>query len=257
MIFLLISCAAPLPQAPENLEDLCKYIFARVDTEQEPELTAGLNNLYTWLDTDDHLEQTSEGYQVYPIEQEAVDNLDDTERIVGEKQMGAAVAFEHNFDIYDVALASFVEHWPTVSGSDYEVYERTFDGDANCILDKTCDWITYDNYSISSWAGLVTVESDLKGQVRWVPTDFGDMLVQRTWMKVPAIITPDSLGLKVDAQYFVSVILPNNGKAIRANATWIETEYGVLPVSEDWAKSQIVSTMVGQEDAIEAYLGGR
>ena len=81
------------------------------------------------------------------------------------------------------------------------------------------------------------------------------MIIQRTWMKVPAVITPESLGLRVDAQYFVSVILPHeNNRSIRANATWIETEYGALPVSEDWAKSQIVSTMVKQEEAIEDWL---
>ena len=251
----LFACAAPPPQAPENLEDLCKFIFARIDVEDEGELQAGLVNLYEWLNTEDNLEQTSEGYQVYPIEQEAVDNLDDVTRIIGEKQMGAAVAFEHNFDIIDIASASFVQYWPTVSGSNYEVYEREFTEDAHCILQKTCSWNEYSNYSISSWAGLVTVESDLHGQVRWVSTDYGDMIVQRTWMKTPAIITPESLGLKVDAQYFVSVILPQDGnKSIRANATWIETEYGVLPVSEDWAKSQIVSTMVKQEEAIETWL---
>ena len=253
MLLFFFACSAP-PQAPENLEELCKYIFARVDTTQEAELQMGLMNLDDWLLTDDNLEETSQGYQVFPIEQEAVNNLDDVERIIGEKQMGAAVAFEHNFDIFDVAVASFIEYWPTVSGSDYEVYEREFSEDASCILEKSCTWIEYDNYSISSWAGIVTVESDLHGQVRWVPTEYGDMLVQRTWMKVPAIITPESLGLRVDAQYFVSVILPNNGSAIRANATWIETEYGALPVSEDWAKSQIVSTMVGQEEAIETWL---
>ena len=255
MVFFsfFICCKAP-PQAPQNLEDLCKYLFARVDTEDEAELEAGLVNLYDWLKTDDNLEQTAEGYQVYPIEQEAVDNLDDVERIIGEKQMGAAVAFEHGFDIFDIATASFIEYWPTVSGSEYEVYEREFSEDPDCLLTKTCTWVEYDNYSISSWAGLVTVESDLHGEVRWVSTEYGDMIIQRTWMKVPAIITPESLGLKVDAQYFVSVILPNDGRAIRANATWIETEYGVLPVSEDWAKSQIVSTMVKQEETIEQWL---
>lgn len=255
LLTYLFACAAPPPQAPKNLEDLCKYIFARVDAEEEAELEAGLNNLHEWLNTDDNLAQTAQGYQVNPIEQEAVDNLDDVERLIGEKQMGAAVAFAHNFDIFDVSIASFIEYWPTVSGSDYEVYERDFTQDAQCILDRSCTWIEYDNYSISSWAGLVTVESDLHGQVRWVSTDYGDMIVQRTWMKVPAIITPESLGLRVDAQYFVSVILPyEENHSIRANATWIETEYGVLPVSEDWAKSQIVSTMVKQEEAIETWL---
>lgn len=254
-LVFLFACAKPPPQAPENLEELCKYIFARIDTEDDAELQAGLVNLYEWLDTGDNLEQTAEGYQVYPIEQSAVDNLDDKVRTIGDKQMGAAVAFNHAFDIYDVAIASFIEHWPTVSGSNYEIYEREFTQDANCILEQTCTWIEYENYSISSWAGLLTVESDLHGQVRWVSTDYGDMIVQRTWMKVPAIISPESLGLRVDAQYFVSVILPHdNNHSIRANATWIETEYGALPVSEDWAKSQIVSTMVKQEEAIENWL---
>ena len=64
----------------------------------------------------------------------------------------------------------------------------------------------YDNYSISSWAGLVTVENDLHGQVRWVSTDYGDMIVPHM-DENPAIITPESLGLG-RRPMFVSVILP-------------------------------------------------
>ena len=60
ILIYLFACAAPPPQAPENLEDLCKFIFARVDAEDEGELQAGLVNLYEWLNTDDNLEQSRE-----------------------------------------------------------------------------------------------------------------------------------------------------------------------------------------------------
>ena len=208
---LFLSCKGPPPPAPDNLEELCQYLFAHVDDDSDEELKNGLENLHDWLlavDPDPpedgvegqiNLVDATDGYTVNNISPDAINNLDDVERTVGDKQMGAAVAFIHNFSVTEVARASFIDYWPTVSGSEYAVYEREFSEDPNCILEQSCLWIEYENYSISSWAGMVTVESDLHGQVRWVSTDYGDMIIQRTWMKTPAIITPESLGLEVNA----------------------------------------------------------
>ena len=157
---LFISCKGPPPPAPENLEELCQYLFAHVNDDSDEELKNGLVNLHDWLmDVDpdppeDALEgqinlvDATDGYTVNNIDPAAITNLDDQERTVGEKQMGAAVAFEHYFDVVDVARASFIDYWPTVSGSEYEVYEREFTEDPACILEKSCLWIEYDNYSI-------------------------------------------------------------------------------------------------------------
>jgi hypothetical protein len=59
----------------------------------------------------------------------------------------------------------------------------------------------------------------------------------------------------VFAQYFVAVTLPADPSGTtRVMATWIDSDYGALPVSEDYAKSQIVKSMQNQGEAIDDYL---
>ena len=83
-------------------------------------------------------------------------------------------------------------------------------------------------------------------------TEHGWMNVQRTWLVDPAEVSLDNI--EVNANYFIGVVMPTNKGVVRISATWIDSDYGALPVSEDWAKSQIVDQMQEQNRAIEKWL---
>jgi hypothetical protein len=251
-IFLLIGCAPP--PAPENLEELCKYIFTHTPDEDETELINGLENLHDWINKGDHLENTIEGYQVNNLEQESLDSLSDKDRSIGDNLIGAAVGYEHDYGVRKIIRAAFVAPWEDVVEDTYDSYDRRFEEDPKCLLDKECLWLEYETDSVSTWVGLLTVESYNKGQVRWVETEYGWMNIQRTWLVDPAKVTGTLDSVEVNANYFIGVIMPVENKVVRISATWIDTDYGNLPVSEDWAKSQVVDQMQEQNRAISNWL---
>jgi hypothetical protein len=243
----------PPPEAPEDLNELSAYIYQRVNDEDQEELQAGLTNLFEWLHEGDNIANTIEGYQIKNLNNEAIANLDDKERTVGDQLVGAAVAHIHDWSFTDILRATVVTNYGEVS-NDYEFYERTFDQDSSCMLDRSCLGVNYESHSITTWAGLVTVETRSKGQVRWVETeDYGWMTILRSWMNGPATVDPAIVD--ANAHYYIEVLMEGeNGKMLRTSATWIDTEYGSLPVDEGWAKSQVVDSMKDQDEAISDWI---
>ena len=256
LLLFLTGCifwSKPPPQAPENLEDLCKYIFKHLDDEEEEELQAGLTNLHTWLNTGDNLDSTVAGYQVHNLADTDIANLDERQRTIGDNLIGAAVGYRHVYSPSELSRAMFVADWPSVVGGTYDEYDRQFSQDPSCIVNRDCLWLDYLTESTSTWVGLVTVISRNIGEIRWIETDLGWMLIQRTWLIEPADISWD--GIDLNSNYFVQVTMPNGTSgAIRTSATWIDTDYGALPVDEDWAKNQVIDQMQQQDISIENWL---
>lgn len=252
----MIACKPP-PEAPADLEDLCEYIFAHLGDEDVEELQAGLSNLDTWLHTEDNLSKTIEGYQINNLKDESVASLDDQDRAIRESLVGAAVGHTYNHTMHDIIDAMYVEDWSKVSNGTYSCYERIHDEqEPDCLLDGSCDWLTYQTTSVSSWAGLVTVESTNSGQIRTVETEHGTAFVQRTWLNDPAK-TSGALGdlVNVYAQYYVNVVAPAaDGSINRTVATWIDGEYFIE--DQDFAKNQMIRTMQSQNEIITEWIDG-
>ena len=254
MLLLLIGCAPPPPDAPDNLEELCEFLFAHLADEETDELVAGVENLNDWLLEGDNLAQASEGYSVYNLTEESVSSLDETARVIQDSLVGASVAYELDYDVSTIAQTLFVENWGEVSGSTYEFYERTFEGDPSCLPDRECDWLEYDTHSISSWVGgMITAESLVHGQIRWVETSLGWALLQRLWLTGPIDVTPD-VGMEVNAQYYVHVSHPSSKGTLRTQSMWFDAEYGELIFDEDWGKNKIIDSMKGENQVLKDWL---
>ena len=254
LLFLLTACKAP-PQAPKDLEELCKYLFANTYTDDDAAAIAGVNNLSAWVDQDDRMIEVFEGYQINNLDESSIANLDGVQREIGDQLAGAASGYESDFDMLSLVYATQVEFWDNVSQDEYAFYDREYEQDPTCLLDRSCIRLSYTVHSQSKMAGLLDVESKYQGQIQWVEGENGWALLQRTWFSEPAKISPDTFGIAVDYQYFMSVLLPiEDNKTRRIAATWIDVEYGVLPVSEDWAKSQIVESMQSQNTEIEEWM---
>ena len=254
---MTIACTPP-PEAPDDLEALFEYIFTHITDEDPEALQAGLTNLDLWLNEGDNLSSTIEGYQVQNLKDESVAGLDDKERKIEESLVGAAVGHSYDHEMNELLNTMFVEDWSRVSNGTYSCYERIYDDNAspNCLLDNSCEQISYQTTSVSSWAGVVTVVSENSGQVRLVETEYGTAVVQRTWLNEPAD-TSGLLGDLVDvkAQYYVNITAPtSNGSILRTTATWIDGEYGID--DEDFAKNQMIKTMQDQNTILTDWIDG-
>jgi len=250
LITLLVGCKAP-PEAPTQLEELAAYVFAHAWDDDTEELEAGVVNLDAWLSKGGNLESTIEGYQITQLDQETVDAIDDNDRSVSDL-IGASVAHQSAFSPRDLTYTLVMEDQSEVFPKIYDVYEREYDSDPSCFPGHSCTELEAAAESESSWAGLIRVVSKNHIQFRWVETEVGWAMVHRSWLTEPADVSYD--GVKVHAQYFLAVTLPDGDGAVRMQATWIDSEYGALPVSEDYAKQLVVNSMQKQGDTLEEWL---
>jgi hypothetical protein len=251
---VLTGCAPP-PEAPDKLEDLCTYVFTHFDDDDPEELQAGLDNLDAWLSKGDNLAQTVEGYQITNLDKEAIQGIDtSTQKVSG--LVGAAVANEHEWSLKQMSIATVTADWAEVVPKNYDVYERTFHKDKSCFPSKDCERIAATAYGEAKFAGLIQVVTRNRIQFRWVETEeLGWVLLHRSWLTEPAEVSLDSI--QVNAQYFLAMTLPDGGGTTRVQATWMDSDYGALPVTEDGAKREIVKSMSNQGEAIDEWLAER
>lgn len=254
---LSMGCKPP-PQAPAKLENLCDYIFGHADDEDPEAVIAGLENLNLWLEAPGNLESTQEGYTISKLAQESVSDLKfDTNRVPDVSDLiGAAVAVRHTVGMKAVAKTTVVADWEQVAEGNYDEYRRNFgDQNENCFPKKNCDLLTATSYSSSKWAGLIEVESKNKIDFRWFYSEelAEWFLVHRSWLTEPATATPDSYGIDVQAQYFLATTAKVDGKTVRMMATWIDADYGAIPISEDGVKVQIVKSMQKQGEQVDEW----
>ena len=74
------------------------------------------------------------------------------------------------------------------------------------------------------------------------------------WLKDPAISEPESIGIELHQEFgFVDTFPPEEG-ALRISTKWVDTEYGTLPVDEDWVFNQTISSMQWKSLKIEDWL---
>ena len=112
---LAVGCKPP-PQAPQELEELCAYLFHHMADEPDEdgamlEFEAGITNLDAWLNKGNNLENTLEGYQITALDSEAVDALGNQSARGVDELIGAAVAIDHPFGRKRMAFATVVADW--------------------------------------------------------------------------------------------------------------------------------------------------
>ncbi len=247
---LSLGCAPP-PEAPAELEQLCNYVFTHFDDEDPEALVAGLDNLDAWLSKGDNLASTIEGYQIDNLTAEAVEPIDtSSKKVTG--LVGAAVANQHEHGLRPMAKASVVDPWGEVIKANFDVYERNYYRDERCFPSRDCLRLGATSYGESKFAGLIKVTSRNRIQFRWVETDLGWVMLHRSWLTEPADASLESI--EIHAQYFMALTLPDGDDTVRVQATWIDADYGPLPISEDGAKREIVRSMSKQGEALEEWL---
>lgn len=258
ILFATVGCKPP-PDAPADLENLSEYIFAHMGDEDTTELEAGLLNLRLWLETDENLASTLEGYAVNNLKDESVNSLDDVDRSIRDSLYGAAVAYEYEHSMAELKQTLFIDDWSAVSDGTYGCYERIYDDSSqpNCLMDNSCDQLSYVTTSASSWAGVVDVVSVSFGEVREIDVDGEKMVVQRTWLEGPSD-TSGVFGDQVElyAQFFVNIMIPSSsGNVLRTTATWMDVQIGELE-NLDYFKTLMVNTMAGQNQIVIDWIDG-
>ncbi|MFM2245286.1 MAG: hypothetical protein RL071_1360 [Pseudomonadota bacterium] len=248
---LLTACRPP-PDAPEKLEDLCGYLYDHIGDEDDEALAVGLTNLRAWLDKGDNFAATVEGYSITQLDQDTVDKLDDRPRDTSDL-LGAASIYDHGHKQRPLIDAIVVKNQMEVFTDNYLEYERTFDQSPKCFPDRDCLELAGLSITKSSFVGAEIVTKN-RQQFRWIETDDGWAVVRRNWLVSPAETSVFGTDIVLEAQYYLGVVLPYGGRTSHLIATWMEADYGAIPATDDFIKSQIVKSMQEQGEQLEAYL---
>jgi MYXO-CTERM domain-containing protein len=238
-----------VPPAPEELDELCGYLFAHFDDEHPEALQEGLTNLDTWLLG--HLEETLEGYSVTSLSEETIDALDDRARNPDD-MIGAAVGTESVHTPYALGVPQVVDDQEELFPDSHDHYERTYLTDADCFVEQRCEDAAVQNYIEDTYPIIGSVITHNHGQYRWIETEKGTAWIQRTWFDVPAELEVD--WISIQDQYYLNLLLPQEGGTLTLQSMWIEAYWDGLPVSENMAQNLLISQMQNIYTQMDEYI---
>jgi hypothetical protein len=249
MIAVLLACKAP-PDAPTELDQLVGYMFEHIPDEDDAALVTASANLEKWLV--DRIDETAEGYTVETLSDEAVDALGEGDRSI-DGLVGAAVGCVSTHSPEKLGKTSVGVN-PMNIYNGFAAFDRDWDQDKDCFLAFECMEIRAESWQTATYVGMITVESHSIAEYRWVELDEGYAMFERTWLREPAVVTPELV--QVEQQYFVWGIIPANGGARTIQATWVVATTGDSALNEDLALSLVVSGMQNNAEDLDAYIDG-
>jgi len=247
-LVLLVGCKHP-PDAPEELDQLVGYLYEHVADEDPAPLEVGTDNMKAWLDQG--LEQTLEGYTVNNLSQEAVDALDDGTRDL-DGLVGAAVGHDSTFSVDELGRTIILTPPTTIYPDTYTKYDRDFHGDSDCFAVGDCDFLEMETHSTSNYALGLTVDINSLVQFRWVDTDLGRVLIQRSWMHTPATVSLDILDVK--QQFYLWMFLPTETGSLSVQATWMVATISDGSVPEDLALNLVIDSMSNTAQTLDDFV---
>lgn len=246
-LVVITGCPRP-PDAPEDLDELCSYLFVHHPDEDAAEMAAGLANLATWLDG--HWEETTDGFVVQGLTDSVVDGLDGKDRSVDEI-LGVAIATrsEHPVDAASSALLEVDQK--EVEPDWYETFDRTFVTDLDCFMARECLRLeTLELMEVNLALGIKST-NEAYNQYAWTEIEDGWSLVQRSWL----VDQPEDNSplLEVYEQYYLNAFVPRDDGHYRLQTTWLVNDQTLL--GEDATLYMVALGMETHAENLEAYLG--
>ncbi len=241
-------CPRP-PDAPEDLDELCSYLFVHHPDEDDAEMAAGLGNLNAWLDG--HWEETLDGFVVEGLTDGVVDELDGRDRSVDEI-LGVAVATRSEHPV-DAAASALLEVDQTEVEPDwYESFDRTFVSDLDCFMTRECLRLETVEWMEVNLAMGVKSTNEAYNQYVWIENDDGWSLVQRSWL----VDQPEDNSplIEVYEQYYLNAFVPRGGGHYRLQTTWLVNDQSIL--GEDGTLYMVAMGMETHAENLEEYLDG-
>lgn len=267
----LVAACAP-PEAPEDLDDLTRYLFAEWDADDARVRAAGLANLQDFLATSVGPEgakgpitaETPSGersWSVSDLGEDDVEGLTRPDRPL-DAMVGVSVAHASRWPVGDHA------RWQTEADQlpaepSAVRYERTFPDpeDRACFPEESCDVMeTVNDARRANF--LFSADFVLFKDFRWVPyTDVDgterQAFYSRSWFEESW--PSDGGNATLWQSYSVDVFLDRgDGTTWRYQTSWSETE--VLGGSDDAIRATvtpaIVAAMVAADDAIGVRFHG-
>lgn len=244
MLLTLAGCSRP-PEAPDDLYDLCTYLYTHQADDDPAAVEAGLEALSAWIDAS--WDEDIAGYEVAPLDDAAIDDLGD-HTVSG--NVGVAYVYRTHHPVDVSVRAHLTADKTLVHAGTYTSYERVHDGDVECFLSGECErHRTTEDVEVSLPLGIGTTTHTVNDHV-WAEADRGTAMVQRSWLDGPAEVTVD--WLEIDEQYYLNLFLPDGDGAYQLQTTWMVNEQSFVP--EAMFLNSVISSMEDLAVELEAWV---
>ncbi len=241
-------CKRPDP-APTELDELVGFMFEHFHDEDPASLEESAVNLEPWLV--DRLDETLKGYTINNLSDETVLSLGEGDMSV-DMLAGATVGHESPFSVMELTDAMLYEDALDVYGSTYSEFSRDWISNKECFKTAGCGSAEAEVNAVSSYAGMITVDSNSGNEFRWIETEQGRMMLFRTWLFQPASVAPEIL--VVDRQFFLNVVMDTADGVRTMQATWVIAQLLGASLDTDGALQLVINGMTKNADAVDAWL---
>lgn len=243
---LVLAACVPKAEAPEELAELCAFVFNHQADEDQARLIAGVEQLGDWLDANP--EEVLDGYRGVDVPSEAtMDSLDDVDR-TNAAMVGLAVGRQSRHPLDETAWGLISVDQDVIYPDDYNAYAREYLSGPDCFLDHECGFMEAVEETINSFPLGLTSENTVHNQYVWVETERGMALVHRNWLTEPPIVSNSIL--EVDEQAYVDVLVPGEDGVWR-----LQSQFTIYSVQdEDIAINAAINYLIDLHDELELWL---
>ena len=232
LLFLLfvVNACVPLPEAPDELDELCRYLFREWDNEDHRVMEAGVRSFddsIGEIDLDGDL--VARSFDIPDLDEDDLAGLDIPEGAELSAMIGVSLGRRSAWEpVWHARLATVVDQAPAEPSSSQ--YERSFidPEDPSCFPEQECDsLITMNRVQKSNL--LYTAWIDMWKTFRWVDVvgsngrDTGrDAIVARVW--IPEVFEGEAGNSFIYQTYAMDIWLDSEvEEPVRLQANWSET----------------------------------
>jgi hypothetical protein len=221
LLLLTTGCKAP-PEAPAELSDLARYLYANWDNEDPDYMMVGLNGLDEFIgDVDLDTPVLDRSWELASLTADDVSSVPHPDRAVN--TLGVGVAYESVWPIADHAMLQ-LEADQRITEPSADIYDRTFpdEKDPTCFLDQSCQPLATVN-DVERNNAILKIRGLLYKNYRWVELNenrtaiISQSYLQDSWVGEAGKST-------IWQSYSIDVWLPKGGKTWRFQTLWSESE---------------------------------
>lgn len=230
LLLIALNACAPLPEAPEELDELCRYLFREWDNEDRRVMEAGIRSFEDAIsEMDFDGDRIARSFEVPDLDEDDVAGLGIPEGADLPGMIGIALGRRTDWEpVWHARLATMADQAPAEPTSDE--YERSFidPEDPSCFPEQECGSLITMNRVLKANT-LYTAWIDMWKNFRWFDVvdsrgrDTGrDAIVARVW--IPEVAEGEAGSTFIYQTYAMDIWLDSEAEGpLRLQANWSET----------------------------------
>lgn len=221
LVLAAMGCNKPV-EAPAQVEDLSLFFFEEWDNPDPAVLTAGVDNLYAFLDTLDlDVDAGDRSFVVGGTTREEVAD-DVLHSLDPQETVGVGLFLKTTHSIEDYLVITAFEDQTPLEPSSPDIYTREFTlGDVDCFSSGDCETMEALN-DIERRNFLYTLRYDLLKRWRWADSSDGRRALLARSTNLDSVDNGANISLLQG--YSIDLYLPDGDSCIRYQVAWQQTE---------------------------------